>query len=219
MLSGFTDAIGAAIFMAVSLMSSNLTYKINPEKVEVKEVFCLAQNIWFEARSSTYEDQMMVGYTTINRTRDRRYPESICEVVWENQQFSWTHDGQPDSIKLDTPDRVYKWSRIVELAVLIITNNIEDPSNGATHYHATYVRPGWSTRLIKVSTVGGHHYYRYRDGERFMADLDEETLTDIEHSRMRREVMSTISEYLTTREETLASNMVSNISYNTSSPR
>lgn len=213
MLSGFTDAIGAAIFMAISLMSTNPTYKINPEQVEIKEVFCLAQNIWFESRSSTYEDQMMVGFTTINRTRDRRYPESICEVVWDKEQFSWTHDGQSDSIKLDTPDRVQKWARIVELSILIMTNNIDDVSNNATHYHAKYVSPGWSRRLVKVATVGGHHYYRYRDGYRYMDDLDPETLANIEHIKVRREIMTSVSAYLDMREEEVVFNSASNISY------
>ena len=46
-----------------------------------KDVECLARNIYFEAGSEPLEGKVAVGVVTINRSRDPRYPSSICGVV------------------------------------------------------------------------------------------------------------------------------------------
>jgi spore germination cell wall hydrolase CwlJ-like protein len=30
----------------------------------------------------------------------------------------------------------------------------------ATHYHATYVQPGWAERMDRIALVGDHIFYR-----------------------------------------------------------
>lgn len=203
MISGFTDALGAAIFMAINLMASNPNYEITPEEIETKEVFCLAQNIWFESRSSTFEDQKMVGFTTLNRVKDRRYPTSICEVVWDDQQFSWTHDGKPDSIVLDTPDRVRKWANIVELSVLLVSENIADVSRGATHYHAHYVNPYWVSDMVKLASVGTHKYYKTQNADKYIEENEPKISDDNSESNFydelspySKDILDRLSKYI-----------------------
>ena len=70
------------------------------------EINCLALNLYFEARDQDKEGQIAVGLVTINRVLSKHYPNSICDVVWQQNknkkgnliaQFSWTLDGMHDS--------------------------------------------------------------------------------------------------------------------------
>ena len=118
-------------------------------------LYCLAQNIYYEARGSSRADQMAVSDVVLNRVKDSRYPNTICEVVYQGKQrpswkdptkmvmvrnmcqFSWYCDG-----KKDQPPEGDAWRNAqmvaYEMYYLYKDANI---TNGATHYHAFYVSP------------------------------------------------------------------------------
>ena len=76
--------------------------------------YCLAQNIYYEARGSSRADQMAVSDVVLNRVKDSRSPNTICDVVYQGKQrpswkdptkmvmvrnmcqFSWYCDGKKD---------------------------------------------------------------------------------------------------------------------------
>ena len=37
-----------------------------------------------------------------------------------------------------------------------------DITEGATHYHATYVRPDWARTKTKTARIGRHIFYRWK---------------------------------------------------------
>lgn len=120
---------------------------------------CLALNIFFEARSEPLEGQLMVAEVTINRVNSDRFPDTICEVVWQDKQFSWTHDGIHDN-----PNRMsyldqLAWKKIKELAEEILRHPEILPNTGATYYHAYYVNPYWSEDFNLLGRVGSHLFY------------------------------------------------------------
>jgi spore germination cell wall hydrolase CwlJ-like protein len=54
------------------------------------ELYCLAQNIYFEAKSEPLAGQYAVADVVLNRVNDTRYPNTICEVVQEGPiKESW----------------------------------------------------------------------------------------------------------------------------------
>ena len=63
---------------------------------------CLAQAMYFEARSEPLEGWQAVGDVVINRVRDKRYPNTVCDVVFQGEfrrhkcQFSFACDGRSD---------------------------------------------------------------------------------------------------------------------------
>ncbi len=134
-----------------------------------KEMHCLAQNIYFEAGHEPHEGKIAVGLVTINRVKSVMYPNSICEVVWQVgrssrtgksvAQFSWTRDGKPD-----TPRNMMAWAAAQELAYEMLEggnlDNFDDFTKGATHYHATYVKPYWRHKYERVAKIGLHIFYR-----------------------------------------------------------
>ena len=72
-----------------------------------KQATCLAKNMYYEARSQGLAGQLAVSLVVLNRVRDSRYPNTICEVVYQGPvRESWKTRGK------DVPDseRVY-WPR------------------------------------------------------------------------------------------------------------
>ena len=51
---------------------------------------CLTDNIYHEARGEGVIGWKAVAAVTINRTRHYNFPDTICKVVYQKGQFSWT---------------------------------------------------------------------------------------------------------------------------------
>jgi len=119
-------------------------------------VICLALNIYFEARSEEPMGQLAVAEVTLNRVTSSRYPDTVCEVVWQRKQFSWTHDG-----KSDVPKDARAWDMAVRAAKLAMKHrDVVIVGNEVTHYHADYVKPYWTTAYERVAKVGTHIFYK-----------------------------------------------------------
>jgi len=135
----------------------------------LEAVMCLALNLYFEARDQPVVGQLAVGFSTMNRVKDERYPDTVCEVVkqakyhaWDMEnpirhkcQYSWFCDGMSD---VPTNDKAMLEATI--LAANIFYGRVTDISNGATHYHATYVNPYWADHMTVLFRVDDHIFYR-----------------------------------------------------------
>jgi len=126
-------------------------------------LFCLAQNIYFEARSQPLIEQVAVAQVVLNRVHSPHYPDTVCGVVYHNKypnrlhmcQFSWFCDG-----KSDVPRSAEAWLKANQIASLVLSPNFPDLVDGATHYHADYVRPSWAATQIQVAQIGSHIFYQ-----------------------------------------------------------
>lgn len=114
-------------------------------------LLCLALNIYFEARGEPIDGQLLVAETTINRAIDR--DQSICEVVWDDDQFSWTNDGLSD-----TPRDESSYALALALATEALAGN--HLHSGVDHYHEISVSPAWAKSLNVVGRYGNHIFYR-----------------------------------------------------------
>jgi len=133
------------------------------------QMWCLAQNIYYEARGSNRADRVAVADVVLNRVRDNRYPDTICEVVRQGRknadgtmrrhmcQFSWYCDG-----KSDWPTDTDAWVDAQQIAYnIIIHHDGKGLTEGATHYHADYVDPSWARDFALVGRIGVHIFYRW----------------------------------------------------------
>lgn len=135
-------------------------------KVE-EELRCLALNIYFEARGEPADGQYAVGLVTMNRMESPRYPNTVCSVVWQPRQFSWTHDG-----KSDRPTDKRAWKRALHIADFIYhkyrslpeqARATLDRTKGALHYYAPKLAdPYWAKVKQVTYTAGGHIFLRKR---------------------------------------------------------
>ena len=130
----------------------------------------MAANIYHEAKNQSMLGQFAVAQVVMNRVEDSRFPDTVCEVVKQGLtyrngkvvigkcQFSWYCDG-----KSDEPNRDSKaWSNAIRYASIIMTETINiDVTDGATHYHASYVRPAWAKTKKRTTRIDKHIFYRW----------------------------------------------------------
>src|SRR6056300_828973 len=123
--------------------------------------YCLQQNLYFEARNISDLSMQAVGWVTMNRVDSKHYPDTICDVVWQRKQFSWTHDGKSDRPSNNVLEQ-RAWERagrIVEQVLIDYVNGKESPVGDATHYHTERVRPVWRHDLERIAQIDNHIFY------------------------------------------------------------
>ena len=122
------------------------------ETLSVAALMCLALNIYYEARGEPVAGQLAVAEVTLNRAR--LSGKDICEIVYAPAQFSWTIEPVGPPVE---PDALGVAARIALSAVSQPTNL----TDGATNFHATWLKPpSWARRMEQTVTIGGHVFYR-----------------------------------------------------------
>jgi hypothetical protein len=126
---------------------------------------CLSQAIYYEAGNESDDGQRAVAQTVLNRVRHPAFPSSVCGVVYEGSQrvtgcqFTFTCDGS-----LTRRPDVAGMARARRIAQAALSGSVYVPVGNATHYHADYVVPYWSSTLAKSAVVGAHIFYRWGGG-------------------------------------------------------
>ena len=158
--------ITAVMLLFVSGSASAQNFEL--EKL-FPQVECMALNIYYESRGSNLADKAAVADVVLNRVNDTRYPNTVCEVVKQGLQdtngnmrrnkcqFSWYCDGKhdrPQNQDLYVEAQGIAWNMVEE-------NKYRGITEGATHYHATYVNPRWASTLQLVGRIGAHIFYRW----------------------------------------------------------
>ena len=132
---------------------------------------CLALNTYHEAKNQSMIGQVATAQVVMNRVADSRYPNTVCEVVKQGPkykgsdvpvrhkcQFSWFCDGKSDEPRKDSKE----WRMAQEYARIVLSGRIVlDVTEGATHYHATYVKPAWAKTKTRTTRIESHIFYRW----------------------------------------------------------
>ena len=158
--------LGDTTVVGISPAHPDYAALIDSSKV-ASEQRCLAEAIYFEARSEPEEGQAAVAQVVLNRVSSGLYPGSVCGVVFQNQQrhnacqFSFACEGR--ALRITEQDA---WTRAVRVAQEVTAGSayVSDVG-GATHYHANYVRPLWASRLKKMDVIGHHVFYKLKPGQ------------------------------------------------------
>jgi len=159
---------GPALTAAVLTAYAAKDYVPTPKKVKLadEEKLCLAQAIYHEARGESQEGQLAVANVIINRAMSKRYPSTICGVVFQNAdkgrfkcQFTFACDGRSDM----GSERA-AWNRSVKLAerAFYEFQRGERPGvvpNSVLFYHTTAVSPRWANTFQRVAAIGSHIFY------------------------------------------------------------
>jgi N-acetylmuramoyl-L-alanine amidase len=123
----------------------------------VREVRCLAEAVYYEAKGEPHRGQLAVAEVVANRVASPRWPNTFCGVVHQRTtrvcQFSWVCSPRraPNGLQ---------WRRAQEIAERVVDGHRPGVAPGATFFHAHYVRPSWANVYRRVTTIGGHVFYR-----------------------------------------------------------
>lgn len=172
--AGCLNVFVAVAIVVISVMQmSEVKAQERLSTITDKDRYCLAQNIFFEARNQSVEGQVAVAWVTLNRMEDSKFPESICGVVKQAHrdaagnvirnkcQFSWYCDGKSDNIPNNVvAQRAWENAQLIaEVVLLDWARSKASPVENATFYHAHYVNPKWARAFDKVAVVGDHIFY------------------------------------------------------------
>jgi N-acetylmuramoyl-L-alanine amidase len=127
-------------------------------KVDAKSQQCLAMALYWEARGEGQHGMLAVSSVVLNRVKDKRFPDTVCDVIYDGGesppcQFSWWCDG-----KSDHPTNQAQWTEILELSHDYLATRPADPTDGAVFYHATSIQRPWKRDL--TAQIGNHIFYR-----------------------------------------------------------
>ncbi len=135
-------------------------------KHKEREKYCLAAAIYYESAYEPRRGKEAVAQVILNRKASKRYPNTICGVVFQNDhmknrcQFSFACDGRSDRPKKNKP-----WRQAEQVAKAFLERGKRVAAlKNVTHYHADYVRPKWASSLTRVSKIGRHIFYKIPPG-------------------------------------------------------
>jgi spore germination cell wall hydrolase CwlJ-like protein len=154
-------AIIALALLAIAPLTteqpSTLQLQAKPYKAtgnfRTREMLCLAKNIYHESRGEPFHGKVAVAQVTMNRLRHpAKFQATICGVVYEHKQFSWT-----DSI-VTVRDEI-AWQEAKLIAQAVMAGKIAIPDFNALYFHTKQVFPRWRLEKKVVRVIGNHIFY------------------------------------------------------------
>lgn len=164
------EAVDGTPQLTAALLSQYVEDDFKPTAVKVElaneEMLCLTQAIYHEARGESQNGQMAVANVIVNRAMSRKFPSTICGVVFQNAdkgrykcQFTFACDGRSDM-----GSERGAWNRSARLAEIAFREFQQGKRpdivpDATLYYHTTAVRPNWSYTFNRVAAIGSHVFY------------------------------------------------------------
>jgi len=118
---------------------------------------CLAMNVYHEARGESVIGQIAVAQVVMNRVDHNYFPDTVCDVVYQDHQFSWTQDNISD-----TTSDTFAWNLAKDIAITVYAREEDDPTSGALFYHADYIdTPHWAKQMETTLREETHIFYSW----------------------------------------------------------
>lgn len=120
-----------------------------------EDVICMTKNIYYEARGESLLGQLAVANVTMNRVGKKGFMDTVCGVVYQPSQFSWT-------LEPEQPIRNIKaWYTANRIAIEVLTGRTKYHATFATHY-AHFTLDGkkiWMHGMKRLGQIGSHVFY------------------------------------------------------------
>lgn len=126
---------------------------VNMANAKCDEQKALALNIYHEARGEPLKGKLMVAEVVINRVESKRFPKSICGVIYDENQFEWVDTNPPVKDKKE-------FDKIYNLSGQIIDGEVDLPGSDALFFKSSGVKSTFHAKRIFVGKVGNHEFYK-----------------------------------------------------------
>ena len=166
--------IETSVMAAKAILMGMLMSNGPVSETTIEETFCMAQNIYYEARGESLKGKQAVGNVVLNRVDHKKYPDTICGVVYEAKRYSWNNDvvipGQCqfswycDGLS-DNPKEKTTWRNalIVAKDAYTLYKLGTDVTDGSMWYHAQNVSPNWRHDFDYIGRIDDHLFYRTKN--------------------------------------------------------
>jgi len=120
------------------------------------ELECMERAMYFESNRSSRDGMVAVGSVVMNRVASRQYPNTVCGVVSQKNQFA-------PGVMTRKMDR--RSAPLVREAAISVLRGERHPMIGnAQFFHAASYRAGYNN-MHYVLTTGGNAFYERRRPE------------------------------------------------------
>lgn len=152
--------VAVIVFLLLGNQQTKYTNKFNSKIVSVNSQYdaldCLTENIYFEATGEPLEGMIGVAQVTLNRVKSRKFPDTVCKVVHQKHQFSWTSEKPKALVNVNKV--AWNNARLVAKKVLLEGEHLTSIEN-ALYYHTTEVNPVWNRNMKMVKKLGNHLFF------------------------------------------------------------
>ena len=133
---------------------------IRENQLPYDEYYTLLQIVEAEATGGSIESKMMIANVVLNRVKDEHFPDSISEVVWQNEggtpQFTPTVDGRIYSCEItsstvEAVERALDGENNAGNALFFVARKSADTHNVKW----------FDASLVKLFEYGGHEFYTF----------------------------------------------------------
>lgn len=157
------NSVSAALESAAAQLAGLISFDKKPEETtnlssaDAREINCLAEAIYYEARGEPERGQWAVAEVVANRVKSKAYPNTYCGVAYQRKgatcQFSWACDSRRGA------KRGEQWTRAMSMATRVYNGYKPNVVGDALYFHATFVRPNWANVFTRVGKIGSHVFY------------------------------------------------------------
>jgi spore germination cell wall hydrolase CwlJ-like protein len=148
-----------------SIEKINETFEVKYEKIDAidQEIYCLTEALYFESRSLPEKGQAMVAMVIINRTKSKKFPNTICEVVRQPSKnpklpkhcaFTYFCNGLPEIV-----DDHLAWDKALQIAHKAIRGDYKRLTS-ADHYTRCDLTISWQKEMKLVNSDSVHCFYK-----------------------------------------------------------
>lgn len=130
---------------------------------EQKDLNCMIENVFMEARGEDNHGKLLVASVVMNRVKHNNWPSTICGVIHQPSQFSWTRNKNNRQVFNQAKRKVTTEYRNAVSTALYATILKGKPVTDATYFYAPAVvknPPDWSrSKKFKLVEKHQNHYF------------------------------------------------------------
>ena len=131
------------------------------KKIDMKQIACMARNIYYEAGAEAMPGQAAVARVVLNRV-NHGFAETPCKVIYQKTlinenvvcQFSWVCEDKADPNKSNPK---FKQAMKVAYEVMVFDMYKNVVPKTALFFHANTIDPLWPYK--QVARIGNHIFY------------------------------------------------------------
>jgi spore germination cell wall hydrolase CwlJ-like protein len=152
----------------ILILTNNISSGFAKEKYTEQDINCLAEAVYFEARSESRAGQLAVAQVILNRVRSSKFPNTVCSVIRSGKYnksgkiiknkcaFSYWCDGKTEEIANDEA-----YDHALEISYMAIDGIKFLALERAFFFHSTKTKPYWVNDYKFVKQIDNHLFYEY----------------------------------------------------------